>query len=179
MPGNSVGNGTLMLCFIFTYIFFQEMGQKTEALEKRLEKLERSCEYTMVFFSAYQQGSSISTEINGVGDVTYNHIVENTGNGLGGGGYFNTPVAGLYSFSLSGSVYNYNFQTKVGIYVNEREEFSINSYDFNGQSLTAISHTWFAYLNKGDSVHIKVTEGKLVTNSHERVTFSGHLVKLY
>ena len=126
-----------------------------------------------IIFSAYKaEGESFS------GDVTYNTLVENVGNGVDiRSGVFNCPQSGLYMFSFSGRTRNNESTTFVEVNVNGVQDFLIGSSTTKGVLYEHISHTWLSDLKVNDKVKLEVTVGQMYSNSVQRITFNGMKIK--
>ena len=133
-----------------------------------------------IIFSAYRKcTNSNPLRCGGIsGDVTYNALVENVGNGLNkNNGVFTCPRSGLYMFSFSGTTYasdNYNGMA-VRVYINGVEDFLIQNTDI--EHWEHISHSWLSHLNVNDRVNLRITAGKMYDSSNMKIHFNGIQLK--
>ena len=129
---------------------------------------------TKVIFSA-MKGPESGT--NFYGDITYDHLVLNLGNGFNiENGIFTVPISGTYRFSFAGqSASKWAGQTY--IYIKKNGAKIYNIWDGNGENQRDknISYTWLMNLTQNDKVNLH-TYNRLYARSDYPVIFTGELI---
>ena len=151
-----------------------EMNKKSEEIINEMKTSIGNMESypPPVIFSAYKAeygGSYV------FGDVTYDTLVENVGNGLDiRTGVFTVPQTGLYLLSFSGMSITDGTWTNVGFLLNGVEVFHLVS-ESSEEMQNRLGETWILNLEINDQVNLKVNLGLLYSNSKQRINFNGYL----
>ena len=129
---------------------------------------------TKVIFSA-MKGPESGT--NFYGDITYDHLVLNLGNGFNiENGIFTVPISGTYRFSFAGQSAR-GLAGPTYIYIKKNGAKIYNIWDGNGETHgdKNISYTWLMNLTQNDKVNLH-TYNRLYARSDYPVIFTGELI---
>ena len=129
---------------------------------------------TKVIFSA-MKGPESGT--NFYGDITYDHLVLNLGNGFNiENGIFTVPISGTYRFSFAGQSAS-SLAGPTYIYIKKNGAKIYNIWDGNGENQRDknISYTWLMNLTQNDKVNLH-TYNRLYARSDYPVIFTGELI---
>ena len=130
-------------------------------------------DWTDVMFTAIIKTSS--SEYTGPGYMRFEQLELDYGNAFDiDNGIFTVPLNGTYEFSLTrhqGSEY-----AKIQVEIN-----GVDQLRFHGSSYTydSICSTWLMVLNLGDQVRIRITDGKIHSDSSRYTIFTGRIVNPY
>ena len=134
----------------------------------------------VIFSAEKKRGSSFH------GQITYDTIDVNIGDGLQTNGKFIAPESGTYGFTFSGVTANEKSNTGVKVYKDgnihhEIVESPSTAASSNDNNIKATNNSWMMKLAKGQVVHLDVAVGKLFAGSEHfklSVIFTGNLLML-
>ena len=151
----------------------EELKLMREQFESDLRtEISNQVEKQYIIFHAFKK-----TDYSFSGDIVYDEIPINIGNGFGQDGVFSAPVSGIYFFTFSSTTSNtQDNQTYVEVMKNGSRVFVI--YDSNGsKKLNNLSYSWTLELAEDDKIHMRVDLGKIYSNENLHTIFTGQLLK--
>ena len=133
-----------------------------------------------VLFAAFRD-KAFSNSLYVTGDIGYNVIETNFGNGLNPTyGIFKAPKSGLYEFHFSGQTSDQGDGsiTSIKVLLNSYNQFYIwDSGVRDGVTDNNLSYSWYFHMYQGDEIKLSLNDGDvLYVDNAARLYFSGKLI---
>ena len=133
-----------------------------------------------VVFAAFRD-KAFSNSLYVTGDIGYNVIETNFGNGLNPTyGIFKAPKSGLYEFHFSGQTSDQGDGsiTSIKVLLNSYNQFYIwDSGVRDGVTDNNLSYSWYFHMYQGDEIKLSLNDGDvLYVDNAARLYFSGKLI---